>query len=514
MKKTSHFYKKLTALVVGGLLSMSLAGTAMAADAVDLNLEDSVQMAMENNRTIKQSMTDVDTAQWSLKSARASMGPSITLSSSANRIGGKLYDSYKASASLTGIDYNYAFTNSVSASIPLYSGGQLERNVDAARYGVNSADLTLENAKQTIRYNTTAGYFQILEDRSLVGVQQESVDNLQAHLDNVNAQYRVGTVAKSDVLSSQVNLANAQQSLVTAQNNYDVAVAKLNNLIGLPTDTVLNIKDDLKYTKYDLTQDDCTQYALQHRPDGIAADYSVKQAEAAVEAAKAGNRPKVTASASDQIGGEHPFDDNHTGSDTWSMGVNASWNVFDNHVTDAVVHEKEAALEKVRQAAAATKETIALDVRTAYLSLVAAEKNIQTMQVTVEKAQEDNKIAQVRYSAGVGTNLDVMDANEKLTTAQTSYYTALYTYNTSKAALDKAMGIPVDLDVVKYQQDAEKLAKRSIAKKVESKTSVKQEKVKPEAPVVQSNKVKAAAQPAAKENAAEEAAAVSSELGK
>jgi outer membrane protein TolC len=97
-----------------------------------------------------------------------------------------------------------------------------------------------------------------------------------------------------------------------------------------------------------------------------------------------------------------------------------------------------------------------LEVRTAYLNLTSAEKSIETAKVAVEKAQEDYKIAQVRYSAGVGTNLDVMDAEEKLTTAQSNYYNALYKYNSSKAALDKAMGLMVDLDVTQLQ---EKLAK-------------------------------------------------------
>ena len=70
----------------------------------------------------------------------------------------------------------------------------------------------------------------------------------------------------------------------------------------------------------------------------------------------------------------------------------------------------------------------------------------------MNQAEEDYKIAQVRYSAGVGTNLDVMDAEEKLTTARTNYSTALYNYNTSKASLDKAMGSPIDIDVVKYRE--------------------------------------------------------------
>ena len=116
------------------------------------------------------------------------------------------------------------------------------------------------------------------------------------------------------------------------------------------------------------------------------------------------------------------------------------------------VNRLEQSIAKAKEAAAQTDDQIRLDVRTAYLGLQAAEKNIQTTSVAVTRAEEDYKIAQVRYSAGVGTNLDVMDANEKLTTARTNYYTALYNYNTSKASLDKAMGIPVDLDVVKYTE--------------------------------------------------------------
>ena len=69
MKKNHPFYKKITALVLGGLMTMG-AGTAFAADAVDLGLDDSIQMAFENNRTLKQSLASVDSARWNLSSAR------------------------------------------------------------------------------------------------------------------------------------------------------------------------------------------------------------------------------------------------------------------------------------------------------------------------------------------------------------------------------------------------------------------------------------------------------------
>jgi hypothetical protein len=133
------------------------------------------------------------------------------------------------------------------------------------------------------------------------------------------------------------------------------------------------------------------------------------------------------------------------------FGATANWNIFDNGVTAAGVHNAEASLVKAQENLKAQDETIQLDVRTALLNLQAAEKNISTMETAVKQAEEDLKIANVRYSAGVGTNLDVMDATEKMTAARTNYNTALYSYNVNKAALDKAMGIPVDIDVAKYK---------------------------------------------------------------
>ena len=446
MNSKKNFHKKLTALVLGGMMALS-ASTALAADTVQLDLHDTVQMALENNRTLKQSFASVDNASWSLSKARRQMGPTLTWSTVANRIGGKAYSGASDPA------YNYNFSNTGSVTMPLYNES-LRASRDSAKYALNVADLTLENTKQTTVQTATQYYYNILQCRNLIKVYEDNVETLQAHLDQVNAQYRVGTVAKSDVLSSEVQLANAQQSLVTAQNNYDVAVATLNNFIDLPTDTVLEIKDELKYTKYDLDMDVCTNYALLNRADGLAAYYNVKQAEASVSSAKAGNLPTVNASGSKAIAGERPFRTDHTSSDVWSVGITANWNIFDNGVTAANIHAAEANLLKAQEASAQTDEKIRLDVRTAILNLRAAEKNIQTTKVSVSKAEEDYKIAQVSYNAGVGTNLNVMDAEEKLTSARTNYYTALYKYNTSKADLDKAMGIPVDLDTVKYSEAA------------------------------------------------------------
>ena len=91
MKKANRFHKKLTALVLAGLMALS-AGTALAANTVELGLDDSIQMALENNRAIKQSIAQVDQARWNLSSARRSAGPTLAWQGTVNRVGGKAYE--------------------------------------------------------------------------------------------------------------------------------------------------------------------------------------------------------------------------------------------------------------------------------------------------------------------------------------------------------------------------------------------------------------------------------------
>ena len=124
-------------------------------------------------------------------------------------------------------------------------------------------------------------------------------------------------------------------------------------------------------------------------------------------------------------------------------------------MTAAQVQTAEAALRTAESRAAQTKETIALEVENAYIDLASAERNIATSEKAVQKAEEEYRIALVRYTEGVDTNLAVMDAQEKLTEARTKYYAAFYGASSAKAALDKAMGIPVYIDAPVYAAEVE-----------------------------------------------------------
>ena len=433
-----------------------------------LNLEEAVSLALENNRLIEQRMEDREAARWNLSAIRRSSGLRFSWSASSSRIGGRYYHSYreqryslynypKEVLDENGINltnyplYRSSNSNSFSLSIPLYTGGQLENQRKSARYGLNSADLNLEDAKQQVKWQTAQAYYQALQYRDNIDVQQEAINLLKEHLRTVQIQFEVGTVAMSDVLATNVQLANIQQAFNTAQGNYENALAVLNNVMGLPTDTNLTLESDQNYSEYTTSEADCLKYALEHRPDGISASYAVKQAEANVDYTKSGFRPNVSAVVSGSITGEGAFKADHaSGAERWAAGVQLSWNIFDNNVTSAQVQAAKATQRRAESVARQQIEQIRLEIREAYTNLKVAEKNIGVTFDSVKQAEEQFLIAQVRYEEGVDTNLTVMDAQEKLTLARTNYTAALYNYHMSRAQLEKAMGIPIGIDAAIY----------------------------------------------------------------
>ena len=451
--------------------AMILSNSTFAAEGMTLTLDEAIELALKNNRLIEQSEEDRESARWNLSAVRRNSGLNFSWSSSLNRIGGRYYNSYReqhdryknTKHAKQFPSYFNENTNSVHISMPLYSGGQLENQRESARYALNSADLTLENSRQEVKCQAASAYYNVLQQKSLVGVQEQAVEVLQEHLRHVTVQYEIGTIAKSDVLSTSVQLANSQQSLTTAQGNYRTAVAQLNNVLGLPVDTEIAASSPMNFVKYDVTEEQCLEYALNHRPDGIAALYAVKSAQADTASAKSGYRPKVNAVINGNMSGEGVFKADHS-DELWMVGLELNWNIFDNGVTSAQVQRSKSAERKAESIAHQQIETIQLEVHNAYINLKTAEKNIEITTAAVGKAEEEFAIAQVRYTEGVDTNLNVMDAQEKVVETRNNYYTALYNYNTSRTELEKAMGVPIVIDALLYSeaQQAGKSEKKTL----------------------------------------------------
>lgn len=434
-------YKKAKNVLALTAALTVLCSQSVFAATLELDLDETIQRALLTNPNVKIAEYNRKAAKADYSAAKSARGISISLNHDSGRGGYADYAWRNISGSsewTKGIGNSHS--NSITASLPIFTGGELQGQIGQAKANYRSMLSAEEQAYIEMKETATNGYFTMLDAGNMKTLCQESVDRLQAHLDNVIAQYNVGIVARADVLRSEVELANAKQDLISAENGYDVAEATLNNIIGTPLDTTLVLKDSLQYEPYDNDMAYCLAYSEEHRPELKQAEYGVDAAEAALVVARSGHMPKISASASNSWASENwPGDDD----ENWAVGVTASMNIFDSGVTWSKIHAAQENLAKAKETQRQVKDAVELEVRTDYLGMREAEKRISTTQVAVAQAEEDYHIAVVRYQAGVGTNIDVMDAQVALTEAKTNYVKALYDYNTSKAALNTSMGVGV-----------------------------------------------------------------------
>ena len=475
---------KINRLFLSGAIGCALAFQPLAcgAEPVRLTLADSIHMALESDESIESAEAQREASEHAFHAARRSHGPSVNWSSQAYRIGGRDYqasndahDAYGSPHTVTQTTvigylmndpdypvvseqtgtvgshaYHNTFANSWNLTVPLYTGGQLEGRIDAARYQLNRADLDTENTRQEVRYRVAEAYANVIYRENLALVAQEAVNKGNTQLELVRAMFEEGSVAEADLLMMKVNVANYQQALVSANAAVEIAKATLAAAVGLPQDSDVEAVDMFSYEPYHRTLPECENYALEHRPDGLAADYDIKTAEAQKDSAAAGYRPQVSVAGSQNIADNKPFRSER--SNAWSLGLTFSWNVFDNGVTAENVRQAEATTNAYEAAKRKIKKNILLETRSAYVQMKAAETNIATTKVAVQQAEDSHIIAQVRYEEGVDGLLPVTDAQEKLAQARSNYQKALYEYNLSRSMLEKAMGVPVKFDAKRYRE--------------------------------------------------------------
>lgn len=417
---------------------------------VDLNLPKTVQMALDYNRDIKNSQYALKKAEYAINQAQAGKKPTVDYNFGAQRSRATDAATYSRAASLMGgaNSVSNAFSNGISVNIPLYTGGLVEGQIDVAKLGKTNAQEEILRVEQATKYSAIEGYYGLLAYQELQGVYHEAVDNLQGHLDNVQAQYNVGTKAKVDVLSSDVSLANAKTTAITADNNVAVAESNLNNILGLPLETKLNLADhQLPFDTYNISLQEATDYAMKYRPEVLQAAIAVQEAERNIDIADAGNKPTVAIT-----GGNDWADNTFPGIDankrSWKVAAGVTYNFYDGGATKAKVNQAKQDLLVARETEQKTREAVQLQVKQAYLNIRSAAQKVEETQTVVDQARENYRIQNIRYQAGVGINLDVLDAQLSLNEAQVNHIQALYDYNVGIAKLEQVMGVDVESGVI------------------------------------------------------------------
>ena len=429
--KLVHFQEKATAQAA--MMTKAYKNQAQTnSQSVSITLPQSIALALQNNRTLHQSQWDYEAAIAQVGVATSGRNPVVTYNYSANHTGNEVNG-----VSKTG----NAFSHQLGVGVSVFNRA-LDAQIESAKYNRDGSGAALLEAAQTAKLTAATNYLSLIMSRNKVNVAEQTVRDYEEHLKNANLQYQVGIVSKSDVLATNTRLANAKTTLVEAKNAANLAEAKFNNHVGLPVSTPIVTADkELSYAPYGISLESAKSYGVAHRGAIVQAAMAVKAAEENVGLADASDIPVVKANASRRMNGAH-----WAGNDSkdWSVGATLSWNVWDGGQSKANVSAAKAKLEKAKEAYAQTIDTVELQVQEAYLNLKAAEQKIKSTHAAVEAGQEDFRIKTLRYRSGVGTNVDVLDAETSLATARNNYVDALYNYNLSIATLEKAMGIPVD----------------------------------------------------------------------
>ena len=422
-------------LLQKNLASSITEAAAPEAAAMDIDLKGAVTTAIQNNRDITIAELKRREAEADVSAAAAKKNPSVSYSWQRNQ-----YPTQVVTTALGTQSSNHGYSQGINVSWPIWTFGKVEGAIDAARYQKNIADLDVYKTEADTKLAAVQAYYQYLEAVKLAEVQAQSVTDYASHLNNVQQQFDAGIVAKLDVLSSNVSLANAKQKSIAADNTRDVAEANLNNIMRVPMNTTLNPLDkNFPEPEFDLTMEQAILMAQKYRWELVEADYGVRAAEASLRSAKAGYLPTVS------VGGGYSWKEasvTAVDKDDWAVQGGLSWSLWDGGATQASVKKADAAVKTAQETLLQAREKIELEVRQDYLNVLSYKEQIRAAEASVAQAEEAYKIATVRYSSGVGINLDVLDAELALNTARTNYITALYNYNIGLATLEHAMGVP------------------------------------------------------------------------
>lgn len=422
-------------LLQKNLASSITEAAAPEAAAMDIDLKGAVTTAIQNNRDITIAELKRREAEADVSAAAAKKNPSVSYSWQRNQ-----YPTQVVTTVVGTQSSNHGYSQGINVSWPIWTFGKVEGAIDAARYQKNIADLNVYKTEADTKLAAVQAYYQYLEAVKLAEVQAQSVTDYASHLNNVQQQFDAGIVAKLDVLSSNVSLANAKQKSIAADNTRDVAEANLNNIMRVPMNTTLNTLDkNFPEPEFDLTMEQAILMAQKYRWELVEADYGVRAAEASLRSAKAGYLPTVS------VGGGYSWKEasvTAVDKDDWAVQGGLSWSLWDGGATQASVKKADAAVKTAQETLLQAREKIELEVRQDYLNVLSYKEQIRAAEASVAQAEEAYKIATVRYSSGVGINLDVLDAELALNTARTNYITALYNYNIGLATLEHAMGVP------------------------------------------------------------------------
>jgi outer membrane protein len=324
----------------------------------------------------------------------------------------------------------------------LYSGGQVAAASRAARFTQESSYYALRDTIDSVISAVRQQFYQVLLNRALITVQEESINLLQTELTDQQNRFEAGTVPRFNVLRAEVELANARPELIRARNAYFTSKLRLARTLGLPFDASPgNAPVDVK-----------GGLTVHDRPIDLAASLDWARANRAflkvqrqnilieveqIRIAAAGYQPRIEANGGYEARSSGISDDLRDSVDGWFFGVQGNWAIFDGFATYGRVKQARARLESAKVTYEDSVRQVDLEVENAFARLNEARELIASQRKAVEQANEALRLARERLTAGAGTQLELLDARVALTRARVTELQARYDFNVALAEFER-----------------------------------------------------------------------------
>src|SRR5213083_1777451 len=402
-----------------------------------LTLDECVSVALEAQPTIQATLYDYAAARYGVTQALAPLLPQVSGLVTATKSESSAVSTFAPTGRLTQSQtfkgFSETFIAQVVLSQLLFDFGKNLAATEAARKLAEVAVEDVELQRQLISLAVKEAYTNILFAGRLIRVQEQAVQRAELNLRSAKGFFEVGTRPKSDVARAEVDVANARVDLIRARNALRTARVALNTAMAIDVDTPTEIQDNLVFEAANLDRAQLRGEALRSRPEYRQSKLRVSAAEATERQTFRDFFPDISGNGS--YGGTQP-----QLNENWTLGLSLSWTLFDGGNRVARYHEAKANLEGARQRVKSTELDIIQNVEQAEIAVEEAQERIQAAQALVASAQENFRLAQGRFDAGVGTILELTDAQLALTQAQNTEAQALADYRIALARLDRAVG--------------------------------------------------------------------------
>lgn len=411
--------------------------SAFAQGGEPLTLEDAVSLALRNNRAVQISTLGVDKTRNALREARSNANFTIQGNATYTRFDRVAEARFGPQTVRIGNIENRTARITLTQIIDI--SGLVRTAVRAANVTLTVSELELARTRNDTILQVVQAYQGVARADEFVRVAEEALRNAQERLRLVWAQVDAGVAAQFDLLRAETAVAQAEQAVLNARNQRELAAAALNNLLGRDLDAPVQVVKPARLPEETLPPlETLTQQAYENRPELIAARRGVDLAQIGIETARRSLLPNIV------LTGQADFNLNTSAfnprRETYTGVAVLSVPIWDGGIARAREAQARDDLQIAQLRLQQAREGVALEVRQAYLNLQDAQKRLAVAQKGLEQATEALRLARVRFEAGVSPQLEISDAELAFTQAQTNLVNAQYDYLDAYAALLRAVG--------------------------------------------------------------------------